>query len=158
MADIGAYLGETTVLFARMGARLIHAYEPVYYGLLERNLLLNNVINAIVHPYGVSIEGDVYGVALAGFTTGLTIGGVKIRTKPIGDAIVDVVKIDCEGCEWALLTLTCQEIRRAGEYAIEIHGPEPLLVRKLEKCGFRARRIPSSNLAPILSIWHFKVL
>jgi len=108
-----------------MGARLIHAYEPVYYGLLERNLRLNNVINATVHPYGVWIEEDVYGVDLTGFTTGLTIGGVKIRTKPIGDAIVDVVKIDCEGCEWALLTLTCQEIRRAGEYAIEIHGPEP---------------------------------
>jgi hypothetical protein len=129
-----------------------------FYRLLERNLLLNNVINATVHPYGVWIEEDVYGVAPAGFTTGLTIGGVKIGTKPIDDAIVDVVKIDCEGCEWALLTMGCQEIRRAGEYAIEIHGPEPLLVRKLEKCGFHARRIPSSNLAPMWSIWHFKLL
>jgi FkbM family methyltransferase len=158
VADIGAYLGETTVLFARMGARHIHAYEPVFYGLLERNLRLNNVINATVHPYGVWIEEDVYGVALAGGATGLTIGDTKIRTKPIGDAIVDVVKIDCEGCEWALLTLTCQEIRRAEEYAIEIHGPEPLLVRKLEKCGFHSRRIPSSNLAPMWSIRHFKLL
>jgi len=68
------------------------------------------------------------------------------------------VKIDCEGCEWALLTLTCQEIRRAGEYAIEIHGPEPLLLRKLEKCGFRSRGIPSSNPVPIWSIRHFKLL
>jgi FkbM family methyltransferase len=127
VADIGGYLGETTVLFARMGARHIHVYEPVYYRLLERNLRLNNVTNATVHPYGVWIEEDVYGVALAGFTTGLKIGDIKIRTKPIGDAIVDVdiVKMDCEGCEWALLTLTCQEIRRAEEYAIEIHGPEP---------------------------------
>jgi hypothetical protein len=102
----------------------------------------------------VWIEEDVYGVNLAGFTTGLTIGGIKITTKPIGDAIVDVVKIDCEGCEWALLTLTCQEIRRAEEYAIEIHGPEPLLVRKLEKCGFRAERI--GIFGPMVSIWHFK--
>jgi FkbM family methyltransferase len=59
VADIGAYLGDTTVLFARMGARHIHAYEPVFYRLLERNLPLNNVINATVHPYGVSIEEDV---------------------------------------------------------------------------------------------------
>jgi len=158
VADIGAYLGETTVLFARMGARHIHAYEPVYYRLLEHNLRLNNVTNATAHPYGVWTEEDVYGVAPAGMATGLNTGDIKIRTKPIGDAIVDVVKMDCEGCEWALLTLTCQEIRRAGEYAIEIHGPEPLLVRKLEKCGFHARRIPSSNLAPIWSIWHFKLL
>ena len=106
----------------------------------------------------MSIEGDIYGVNLDGTASGVRIGDIKIRTKPIGDAIVDVVKMDCEGCEWALLTLTCQEIRRAGEYAIEIHGPEPLLVRKLEKCGFHARRIPSSNLAPIWSIWHFKLL
>jgi len=154
VADIGAYLGETTVLFARMGARLIHAYEPVFYRLLERNLRLNNVTNATVHPYGVWIEEDVYGVTPAGVATGLKIGNIKITTKPIGDAIVDVVKMDCEGCEWALLTLTCREIRRAEEYAIEIHGPEPLLVRKLEKCGFRAERI--GIFGPMVSIWHFK--
>jgi hypothetical protein len=66
VSDIGAYLGETTVLFARMGARHIHAYEPVFYRLLEHNLRLNNVTNATVHPYGVSIEEDVYGVNLDG--------------------------------------------------------------------------------------------
>ncbi len=158
VADIGGYLGETAVLFARMGARHIHVYEPVFYRLLEYNLRLNNVTNATVHPYGVWIEEDVYGVALQDAGTGLKIGDIKITTKPIRDAIVDVVKMDCEGCEWALLTLTCQEIRRAEEYAIEIHGPEPPLVRKMEKCGFQSRRIPSSNLAPIWSIWHFKLL
>jgi FkbM family methyltransferase len=159
VADIGAYLGETTVLFARMGARHIHAYEPVYYGLLEYNLLLNNVTNATVHPYGVWIEEDVYWVAPAGVATGVKIGDIKIKTKPIGDAIVnvDVVKMDCEGCEWALLTLTCQEIRRAEEYAIEILGAEPPLVRKMEKCGFHARRIPEDN-RPMISTWHFKRL
>jgi FkbM family methyltransferase len=159
VSDIGAYLGETTVLFARMGARHIHAYEPVYYRLLEHNLRLNNITNATAHPYGVSIEGDIYGVNLDGTASGVRIGDIKIRTKPIGDAIVDVVKMDCEGCEWALLTLTCQEIRKAEEYAIEIHGPEPLLVRKMEKCGFRAERIWRSNHILIyLSIWHFKRL
>ncbi len=156
VADIGAYLGETTVLFARMGARHIHAYEPVFYRLLEYNLQLNNVTNATVHPYGVWIEEDVYGVNLDRQGTGLTVGDIKITTKPISDAIVDVVKVDCEGCEWALLTLTCQEIRRAEEYAIEIHGSEPPLVRKMEKCGFHARRI--GIFGPMLSVWHFKRL
>jgi FkbM family methyltransferase len=157
VADIGGYLGETTVLFARMGARHIHVYEPVFYRLLEHNLLLNNVTNATVHPYGVWIEEDVYGVTPAGVATGVKIGNIKITTKPIGYAIVDVVKMDCEGCEWALLTLACQEIRRAEEYAIEILGAEPPLVRKMEKCGFHARRIPEDN-RPMLSTWHFKRL
>jgi len=137
-----------------MGAGHIHAYEPVFYRLLERNLRLNNVINATVHPYGVWIEEDVYGVARQVSGTGLTVGDIKIRTKPIGDAIVDVVKMDCEGCEWALLTLTCQEIRRAEEYAIEIHGPEPPLVKKLERCGYIPMRV--ATVAPLVSLWHFK--
>jgi len=159
VSDIGTYLGETAVLFARMGARHIHAYEPVFYRLLEHNLRLNNVTNATVHPYGVWIEEDVYGVNLHGTASGVRIGDFKIKTKPIGDAIVDVVKMDCEGCEWALLTLTCQEIRKAEEYVIEIHGPEPPLVRKMEKCGFRAELIGRSNHILIyLSIWHFKRL
>jgi predicted secreted Zn-dependent protease len=38
VADIGAYLGETTVLFARIGARHIHAYEPLFFEYVEFNL------------------------------------------------------------------------------------------------------------------------
>jgi len=38
VADIGAYLGETTVLFARMGARYIHAYEPLFFEYVKFNL------------------------------------------------------------------------------------------------------------------------
>jgi hypothetical protein len=43
VADIGAYLGETAVLFARMGARHIHAYEPLFFKYVEFNLTINNI-------------------------------------------------------------------------------------------------------------------
>jgi hypothetical protein len=49
VADIGAYLGETTVLFAQMGARYIHAYESLFFEYVKFNLKLNNVTNATVH-------------------------------------------------------------------------------------------------------------
>jgi len=154
VADIGAYLGETAVLFAKMGARYVHAYEPVFYRYAELNLRLNGVYNAAVYPYGVSPEEDAYGVALDGAGTGLMAGGVEIKAKPVGEVLAEVVKMDCEGCEWSLMAAPCAVVRRAEEYAIEIHGPEPPLVRKLEKCGFSAKL--HDRLASWQSIWHFK--
>ncbi|MCC6021493.1 MAG: FkbM family methyltransferase [Thermoproteaceae archaeon] len=156
VADIGAYLGETAVLFARMGARHVHAYEPLFFKYVELNLALNNITNATVHPYGVSVEEDTYGIAAAGPSSGLLAGSTRIRVVPVEEAIADVVKMDCEGCEWNLLSVPCAVIKRAEEYAIEIHGPEPLLVRKLEKCGFSAKL--HARLAPQVSIWHFRSL
>ena len=155
VSDIGAYLGETTVLFARMGARHIHAYEPLFFEYVEFNLKLNNITNATVHPYGVFIEEDTYGVAITGSGSGLLSGGTQIKVMPIEEAITDVVKMDCEGCEWSLLSIPCDVIKRAEEYAIEIHGPEPLVVRKLEKCGFLSKLC--TRLTPQISIWHFKI-
>jgi FkbM family methyltransferase len=154
VADIGAYLGETTVLFARMGARHINAYEPLFFKYVELNLKLNNITNATIHPYGVFIEEDTYGVAVTGLGSGLLKGGTQIKVKPIEEALADVVKMDCEGCEWSLMAAPCAVVRRAEEYAIEIHGPEPPLVRKLERCGFSAKL--HDRLASGLSIWHFK--
>jgi len=155
VADIGAYLGETTVLFARMGARHIHAYEPFFFEYVKFNLELNNVTNATVHPYGVFIEEDTYGVAVIGSSSGLFAGDTKIKVMPIEEAITDVVKMDCEGCEWSLLSIPCAVIKRAEEYVIEIHGPEPLIVRKLEKCGFSAKLHNRPTLRT--SIWYFKI-
>jgi FkbM family methyltransferase len=156
VADVGAYLGETAVLFARMGARHVHAYEPIFYRYVEFNLRLNNIDNATVHPYGVFSEEDVYEVALAGAGSGLFVGNVQVKVVPVEKAIAEVVKMDCEGCEWSLLATPCDVVRRAEEYVVEIHGPEPPLVRRMEKCGFSARL--HSRLAPQVAIWHFKIL
>lgn len=154
VADVGAYLGETAVMFARMGARWVHAYEPVYYKYVMRNLELNNITNATVHPYGMWTEEDVFHINLRKSASGLAVGEFKIEVKPVEDVIADVVKMDCEGCEWSLLTLPCPTIRKAEEYAIEIHGPEPPLVRKLEKCGYAAKRVVS--ISDLISVWYFK--
>jgi FkbM family methyltransferase len=155
VADIGAYLGETTVLFARMGARHINAYEPLFFKYVELNLKLNNITNATINPYSVFIEEDTYGVATEGVGSGIHTGITQIEVKPIEEAIAEVVKMDCEGCEWSLLTTPCAVIKKAEEYAIEIHGPEPPLVRKMEKCGFTAKL--HSRRGPQLSVWYFKI-
>jgi len=138
-----------------MGARHIHAYEPFFFKYVELNLKLNNITNATVYPYGVFIEEDTYEVAVTGSSSGLLSGGTQIRVMPIEEVLADVVKMDCEGCEWSLLSIPCAVIKRAEEYVIEIHGPEPLILRKLEKCGFSAKLHSRPSLQT--SIWHFKI-
>ena len=155
VADVGAYLGETAVLFARMGAKFVHAYEPVFYELAELNLRLNGITSAAIHPYGLWLEGGWLDVDPAGAATGLRRGSARIEVRPITEALelADVVKMDCEGCEWALLALPCGAIRRVEEYAIEIHGPEPYIVARMEQCGYAARKI--ADTAPMVTAWHF---
>ena len=69
-------------------------------------------------------------------------------------ASVEVVKMDCEGCEWSLLAVPCSKLQTVEEFAIEIHGPVPLLVRKMEKCGFITRHV--SDVNSLISMWYFK--
>lgn len=158
VADVGAYLGETAVLFAKRGARRIYAYEPVFHRFTELNLRLNGVENAAVEPYGLWYEEDVLAVEPADAGTGLTPGGLKIKVRPLAEALMraDAVKMDCEGCEYALLTTPCDVVRRAEEYVIEVHGPATPLVRKMEKCGFKPSLLESRT--PLLSTWHLRLL
>jgi FkbM family methyltransferase len=50
---------------------------------------------------------------------------------------VDFIKLDCEGCEFALISsLPEDELRRAKTWHIEYHArPEPL-IQRLQKAGF----------------------
>jgi len=159
VADVGGFLGETAVLFAWSGAKHIDVYEPIYYHIIRRNLELNGVYNATVYPYGVSLEDDVLYIAQGTecyACAGLRLGRMEIQTKNITSVLasVEVVKMDCEGCEWSLLAVPCWKLQTVDEFAIEIHGPVPLLVRKMEKCGFVARHV--SDVNSLISMWYFK--
>jgi len=153
VADVGAYLGETAVMFAKMGATYIYAWEPIFYEYAKKNLALNGVSNAEVLPYGLWTEATSYRVKLASTSSGLFPGNdVEIKTMPAAEALnVDVVKMDCEGCEWSLIALPCDALRRPLEYVIEIHGPPPPFIAKFEKCGFTARSVIPGGW---VSIWH----
>jgi len=103
------------------------------------------------------VEDGELSITPAGLSTGLTHGTLKIQVKPLADALnnVNVVKMDCEGCEWALIAVPCEVIRRAEEYVVEVHGPEPQLIRRMEKCGFKPKLV--SRPAPLVSVWRFSL-
>mgnify|MGYP000476169308 CR=1 FL=1 len=129
----------------------------MYYKWAECNLRLNDVENAAVHAYGLWIGEDELSVAQVATATGLTLGELKIRVKPLVEALrnIDVMKMDCEGCEWTLLTTPCDYLRSVTEYVVEIRGPKLPIIRKMEKCGFKPQLI--RRLHPLLTVWHFSL-
>ena len=135
VVDVGAYIGDSALAFARQGAT-VHALEPsqAFCGFLRRNLAANDLAASVtVHPVGlaeqereIAADGD-----RLRFVEGI---GYALSRLP---ASVDLLKLDCEGAEYHLLGdarflshLSPVEIR------MEYHrGLEPL-VGPLEKSGY----------------------
>lgn len=123
VVDIGAYIGDSTVAYALRGAR-VHAFEPLpgFQEYLRENARLNQVENLItIHPVGLSDVNEcitqserLNEMASLGHGEGVPRDGQGAPRSAIQlvDAIgyfrehgisdVDVLKLNCEGCEYAL--------------------------------------------------------
>ena len=178
--DVDAFMGETSCFFARRGARIVHAFEPVkeFYDVLVDNVRLNDLDGKVItHNYGVWISGGEIAINLSGGGSGL-----DIRREASGEACLEriramdlakvinvvsdttedsdiVAKFDCEGCEYALLSIDREVIRKVKEYVIEIHGAYLPIVHRMLECGYAAKLVKklSDNGVP-LTIWHFRRL
>jgi hypothetical protein len=70
-------------------------------------------------------------------------GQVKVLSLPLTEILNRLsgnvaVKMDCEGCEEALLFTSCETIRRAREWLIEIHPwvSADKVIQRMKECGF----------------------
>ena len=159
--DIGAYIGDFSLFMAhKFGARVVSA-EPTdeNRAIFESNVLRNNLSDRItVVPYAVSGGAPV---ALNVETNGTEVhasaysyeGGER-REVPACTLIdlldrfdpepVDLVKIDCEGCEFDILeTMNDAVLNRIGALVFEHHSIPDSESRldhakgKLQDAGFR---------------------
>lgn len=152
--DIGAYHGHYSVHAAQTGADVI-AFEPARVNAMriEWNRHVNGVdvtirgIALSTTSGTVSFDGDVpseYGVDNDG-------GGSKTVTAMRGDEVdepqPDVIKIDVEGHECAVLDGLCSTLQEAERVAVEVHdGVEPAAVAsRLEAAGLSVRELQSSR-------------
>jgi hypothetical protein len=133
--DVGAYVGDSSLAFARRGAR-VHALEPsdALCTFIRRNAAANGLDGRIVvHEVGLSdrrhtVQGRHDRLQ---FEEGVAYALEKLPGR------VDLLKLDCEGAEYHLLAdprfldhLAPREIR------MEYHrGPEDV-VRALERAGY----------------------
>lgn len=156
--DVGAYIGDTAVWFYNRGAREVVAYEPVFHRLCNENLALNGYPPSCVAK-GVWGYDGVLGVKVRGPSTGDELGEHAVEVVGLGSVLsrsYDAAKFDCEGCEWWLLTLPCEALRRVGVYAVEIHGAPAPLVDKFETCGYKI--VLHRRIAPYVNIFVFTAL
>ncbi|MEM4898630.1 MAG: FkbM family methyltransferase [Pyrobaculum sp.] len=149
VVDVGAGIGDTAIFYVSRGARRVYAFEPVerHFRYLVDNVARNNAVDRVVaFNYGLWVEDGVLKVKYEGLTTGSSIGDeVELKVRRLGDVLreiaeaeggIDLVKMDCEGCEYALIATPCEVIRLARQYIVEIHGAPTPLIRHMSKCGY----------------------
>jgi len=158
--DIGAYIGDTAVLFAHYGARTIVAFEPhpELYQLAKKNIALNRLESQVILRHeGVAgkdgelrIREDSDAGASAAFglyesdrgkTIGLRLVSINKIIAELGT--IDVLKMDCEGAEFEIFeALPENELKKIKAIGLEYHRDPKLIIAKLENAGFVVKVVP----------------
>ncbi|MCS7154129.1 MAG: FkbM family methyltransferase [Bacteroidia bacterium] len=164
--DIGAYNGDSSVYFALKGAKRIIALEPYppSYQLAQQNIHSMGLSECItLLPVGLGAQAGKATLRVAtqqpGANTAYTTGSalqkmltfeqeVEIELIPFpalldkfGLAEVDFVKLDCEGCEFAIMqALSPADLRRARVWHIEYHASPAPLIQKLKAARYEVKK------------------
>jgi FkbM family methyltransferase len=151
VVDVGAYIGDSALFFVSRGAKIVYAYEPskeLYEIAMENCSKFNNII---LHNFGLSCS-EKY-TLLTGFGPDLSVSecaqnGEKVLLKSFNEELkkiikkegrIDVLKLDCEGCEWEFLNCLDEElIKHIQTIVVEMHGKgHDVFLKRLEKYGFK---------------------
>jgi FkbM family methyltransferase len=172
VVDIGAGLGDFTVLAAKSCPKgTIHAYEPHdgSYQLLKKNLELNQIQRVTCYPEAAGRAGQ--SLVTAGSrkeavwstfietpdgSSVVTVNLTQILDRLPG-RVCDLLKIDCEGCEYDfLLEADPESLARVRRITMEVHEgysahTTQQLLAFLRQNGFSVRHRSS----PVHSFLHY---
>jgi FkbM family methyltransferase len=136
--DVGAYVGDSTIAFARQGAN-VHAFEPSesFCRCIRRNLAENGVAGRVVlHEVGLAERNQTVQTRQDRLNL---VEGVSYALEHLPRG-VELLKLDCEGAEYHLLGdarflahLAPREIR------MEYHRGCEGVVGPLERAGYEVR-------------------
>lgn len=153
VVDVGAFIGDSSVFFASRGAKLVVAFEPIpdLYVILKKNVSLNGfesviqtrneAIGDVAGSVGVEYRTDGPGyshVVAAGSGQILKISQIPL-SKVIADlGSVDILKMDCEGCEHNALreAAAAGALKHVGLILIEVHFKLGNIIELLRAEGF----------------------
>jgi len=140
VVDVGAYVGDSTIAFARQGAT-VHAFEPsvAFCGYIRRNLEVNRLAERVtLHPVGLADKAGEMPIRndLLHFVEGVS---YTLEHLPRD---ISLLKLDCEGAEYHLLAdPRFLDHLRPKDLRMEYHrGPEAIL-RHLDASGYDAQQL-----------------
>lgn len=178
VVDIGAFIGDTALLFILKGAKKVYAFEPSeeFFKLASENCSGFNNIELFNLGLGCS-EGEY---SLAGYSSGksivkninkvgtnnlsaLEVVEVKSFNRELMKIIekegrIDVLKLDCEGCEWDFINCCNEDIfNYVDTVIVEIHGNKhEAFKKKMKLYGYKLVKQAKVHPYPDIFICLFK--
>lgn len=150
--DIGANIADSSIYFVLQGAKKVIALEPALfpYKFAQKNIIINNLQNIIeLLNAGYGIDKKIYidekKETGASYILKETTSGKQIDIYSLSTLINKynissaILKMDCEGCEYNLLTEDDNVLKTFKKIQIEYHYGYKNLKEKLEKCGFNVK-------------------
>jgi FkbM family methyltransferase len=151
--DVGASIGDTAIYFASKGALRVYAYEPnkeIFSYLLE-NVKINNMEDKVV-PLNIAIASKQGKMCLLPETwSGRShVSREKDEHGYWVDAELlplnaDILKMDCEGCEYDVLLNMSPGSMRFQEIMLEFHGDCRALIRTMLQEGYTTKIVKNYN-------------
>jgi FkbM family methyltransferase len=145
--DIGAGIGDSSIYFASRGAKQVVAVEPNrhIYELAKKNIELNGFHDSIELIWAEIIASHKACYEQT-YSPVITLNDlVRLAIDP------DILKVDCEGCEYDVILSSCPEIlAKFSHVQIEYHYGYKNLARKLEKCGFNINSSSPKYFRPLI--------
>lgn len=153
VVDIGAYIGDSSIYFALKGAKKVIAFEPLkhYFEFLVMNIKLNNFSRKIV-AYNNAVldyEGETFMLDHGPSSKIHAKGNIRVACRDIANILfeiwkdhgqIDLMKIDCEGCEVRLLKrMIMKNAIKPYRIVIETHGTFNKVRSLLGEMGYKIR-------------------
>ena len=167
VVDVGAFIGDSAIYFVLRGARRVFAVEPhpgAYAEMLE-NIKLNNMEDRIIpinaalgsNPGKTRISRSIDTSNTEGVYYGLGINGdIEVPMITLSQLIrdydikPDVLKMDCEGCEFDIILNDYEHVRLFKELIFEYHeGNDRRLTDLLNKLSNDYRCDYKYNEGPV---------
>jgi FkbM family methyltransferase len=163
IVDVGAYIGDSSLFFASRGAKLVVAFEPVpeLFMILKKNIALNG-FEKIIDARNEAIS-DRFGIVDIGYLP--TMPGssgqnfvehathINVASTSLDDVIrslgwVDILKMDCEGCEHKALkhAVNTGSLKNVGMILVEVHSDVRSLIELLKSDGLRIVNLTKLSL------------
>lgn len=147
--DVGMNIGDSAIYFALNGAKRVIGLEPYPYAFsfAKKNVKLNNITNIILLNSGYGKDSKVLVDADKISSNGSTLnascnGGIEIQIRSLKTLLAEfgmndiILKMDCEGCEYALLDEDIDTLKSVEMIQLEYHYGYQKIVSKLMKSGF----------------------